>query len=343
MGGETVNIAEIANRISDDLFKWFKWNKIPLMDENFNCHKVSKHSERGIANVHTHPVDVVFNYFDPYLNKQIYLNTDLKSYSKTSISSAKIRASLKSLAMTIDCARGSSEWSGKYVLDEHPYEVRGLLFVYNHDDKYEKTFFEHFDKIKIDNLSLGKDQLVNIIEPESIRYLNSIVADMNFLHKKGEFPSTKYSFFYPDLYLHKSHGIAAEHPATVETLTSPYMIIRHEGVDKLDEDSGKVERTFEPGYVIYYNRECSSEYEFIYLFDTLSRFQILNSGENIRIRVANKNASSSMMSNYRKAINLYVSVWDFDKFKKKQLESIEIEQVNIAIPKYSAGVIGWRV
>ncbi|MCQ4437276.1 hypothetical protein NO135_19980, partial [Clostridioides difficile] len=83
MAGETSAIAKMAVRVSDDLFEWFRWKRIPLPDLNFDCVKTATHAPS--KDKHTHPVDAVFHYTDPYLNKIIYMNTDLKSYASGSI------------------------------------------------------------------------------------------------------------------------------------------------------------------------------------------------------------------------------------------------------------------
>ncbi|MFM0721496.1 hypothetical protein PQQ73_34920 [Paraburkholderia strydomiana] len=67
MSGETAPIAEMANKVSKELFEWFRWERVPLMDQNFECVKKDKHAPKKKQD-HTHPVDVVFNYIDPYLN-----------------------------------------------------------------------------------------------------------------------------------------------------------------------------------------------------------------------------------------------------------------------------------
>jgi len=348
MAGEVTNIAEVANKVAEDIFHWFKWEKIEVMDENFKCHKVEQHKKTGKRKTtekvsHTHPVDVVFRYFDPYLNKSVLLNTDLKSYSVSSITTAKIKEALTSLAKTIDCARSSSEWSGKYILDNVSYEVRGLLFIYNYDEKYDKNFLDHFKSIDTDKLSIKDNQIVHFIEPSRIRYLSTVVSDMNKLYAMNEFPREKYSFLYPDLYLHKAHGDPYEYPATIEMLCSPYMILKHGQFKVINEKTDVVETVCKDGgYVIYYNQDGSTEYEFIYLFDSLSRFQILSGNSTIKIRVAHHDPCKDIKSNYRKAINLYVSSWGYDDYKRKDLERIELEVVTKVVPNYNPGILAWR-
>jgi len=81
---ETGNIEELAKLVSNDIFKWFKWKTCALKDADWKC-VIDDHKKR------THPADVVFYYDDPYSGNVIYLNTDLKSYKKGSISPPCVR------------------------------------------------------------------------------------------------------------------------------------------------------------------------------------------------------------------------------------------------------------
>ena len=122
---ETINIGEIAGRLSREIFRYFLWSAHPKTDDNFDCTN-PKHVGENNKSKLTHPGDVVFSYSDPYLCKLIYLHTDLKSCSAGSISSTKIRKALKSLCMTIDCARGSGKWREKYSVGQSPHAA-GVL------------------------------------------------------------------------------------------------------------------------------------------------------------------------------------------------------------------------
>ena len=342
MAGETSNIQEMANLVSDRLFRWFKWDKVELMDENFDCVKVESHSNKKES--HTHPVDIVFKYLDPYLNKQIYLNTDLKSYKKKSITPNSLRDSLKSLAYTIDCARASQEWQSRYIHDEMDYEIRGMLFVYNHDGDYDKKFYDVITPpkgstakgIRTDNLPIAKGQQIHLVEPLLINYMSTITSDMSRLHHEGTFPQSSYEFFYPELLLHRTHGNQASNPATIEALSSPYLIIYHNDVEKFNEKTRSTEKTFDEGYLIYFNRPGKNAKEFVYLFDSLSKYQILNDKHKIRIRVAHHSPDKNISSHFKAAINIYASDWNFDEYKLKHLENIEFGLVEITKDCFSS-------
>lgn len=75
--GETINIGEIAAKLSRDIFRHFLWETHPKTDDNFECTN-DKHLGDGGKPKATHPGDVVFMYGDPYLGKVVYLHTDLK-------------------------------------------------------------------------------------------------------------------------------------------------------------------------------------------------------------------------------------------------------------------------
>lgn len=130
---ETINIGEIATKLSRDIFKHFLWAKHPKHDDNFKCTNPEHLSDgKDPKPKESHPGDVVFYYNDPYLGKSVYLHTDLKSYAKKSITSTKLRTAFKSLSMTVECAKESEDWRNKYsVLADEAHEVRGLLFIHN--------------------------------------------------------------------------------------------------------------------------------------------------------------------------------------------------------------------
>ena len=343
-GGETEKIARLAELVSSDIFNFFRWKKEGPANLNFACVKKETHAPLKKSE-HTHPTDVVFKYADPYLNKAIYLHTDLKSYAVGSITLDSIKKALKSLGKTIDCARASPEWQTRYHLAKREkYEIRGMLFVYNHDDEYDKNFYDHFKDYKGENLHIKDSQQVHIVEPSLINYLKTLQLDVNALRAEGKFPKENYTFYYPDLVLHKANGEYWDRAATAELIASPYMIIHHKEVMSYCEKAKDVTETYSEGYLIYYRRDGSTEIEFRYLFDALSRFQILNANKDlkIRIRVANRHHHSSILSNFNAAINSYVTEWGEDENRKRKLQAIELEIVNHAIPNYKPEAIGWE-
>lgn len=70
MGGETTNIMEMAEEISRSIFSRFKWRITGPTNENFNCEQSEKHKKKRNP---THPVDVVFEYDDPFFCLRIML------------------------------------------------------------------------------------------------------------------------------------------------------------------------------------------------------------------------------------------------------------------------------
>lgn len=346
MAGETANIAEVANKVSKDIFRWFRWEKLPLMDENFPCHKVETHKKTKKDNPsHTHPVDTVFRYFDPYLNKYIYLNTDLKSYKKSSIKPAQVKGAIESLAKTLDCAMSSVHWKKKYILDQEPYEIRSLLFIYNWDKEYDSNLIEELSKLKLGEIPMTTDSIIHVLDPERITYIYSVVKDIEGLIAKKELPSEDYSFHYPDLVLHKAHGDQRKYPATIEVLCSPYMIMKHGPISEYKVIDGNPIKTEvnQSGYVIYYNESGETDKEFVYLFDVLSKLQILSSQELIKLRVANLKVDSNIRSNFERAKNTYVADWGLDGHRRVDLDRIDFDVIPATAPNYSPGILAWRI
>lgn len=82
-----------------------------------------------------------------------------------------------------------------------------MLFVYNHDQDYDKNFFEMLfspvkrkgakkeTAVKVENLPISYGQSIHIVESKLINYLTTVVADANALHKAERSLSLSTNFF----------------------------------------------------------------------------------------------------------------------------------------------------
>jgi hypothetical protein len=330
--GETVNISEIADKLSADIFKYFGWKAHPKKNDNFPCVNAS-HTTGGKSPKpkKEHPADVVFYYDDPYLGRRIYLHTDLKSYGKDAITMTKLRSAIESLAMAVSCARVSSAWRTKYsISDEDNYDVRGLLFVHNHDGKFTGVFDEVVAKTNLSSIPVEPNVYIHFLGPSDISRLFTIANDIVRLQHQQTLPES-YSFYYPDLVLWRRHGDVFNQPATIECLTAPYFVITYESKDKSP-----------PGYLIYYNRSGESVGEFEYFIDSLSRYQMLEPGKFIRVRIVAATPNDEHLSHFDAAKIRYARAWGFDQSRVAILDDIKLERVTAVATTYSAPVIGWR-
>lgn len=337
--GESKNIGEIAERISEDIFRAFHWEIHGQKDENFECHNPDHQSKSG-KEKKTHPGDVVFHYLDPYVNKRIHLHTDLKSYGKNTINSSNVRTALQSLAMTIECASTSESWRNKFLASEtETEELRGLLFVANHDNDYQGFFDELLGKVNTAGLPIAKGQYIHVLGPKQINALYTVANDISRLMTNNTL-NRNYKFFYPDVMLWKRMLVDdSRTPATIELLTAPYFILKH---DEIRHPDNPAEVTHKKGSIVYYSRSGETVEEFIYLIDALLRYQLVTSEESVRIRVFNQSRSDAMKNNFLKAKQRYCSEWGFHKQRADEIESIKIDSVNAVIPNYCPEEIGWK-
>lgn len=328
---ETANISEIAPKLSHDIFRHFLWEKNHKHDDNFPCCSSSHLKEKSQKKKTTHPGDVVFHYIDPYLGKRIYLHTDLKSYKADSITSAALRAALKSLAMTIECARQSAEWRNKYLIDDtESHEIRGMLFVHNHDYKYAHCFSEQIKKVNLNNIPMEANVLLHFLGPQDINRLYDISNDLIRLKGEGELPKD-YTFYYPDQKMLKRQGDVWGQPATIESLSGPFVVIKHKKAENCEQ-----------GYIIYYNRPGVAVEEFEYLLDFLSHYQMLEQDEIIRIRTTRIDAHEDLKSIFNKAKIKYAKAWGFAPERMSILDKIKIDRIASVASTYNPGDMGWR-
>ncbi|UID78712.1 hypothetical protein J3U96_19475 [Stenotrophomonas maltophilia] len=328
---ETINIAEVASRISKEIFRVFRWHTHPRKDDNFPCTDKSHKSGGRGKSKDQHPTDVVFSYQDPYSAKRVHLLCDLKSYKGESITSASIRKALQSLAMSVECAAYSDVWKERFaVAADEDHAVHGLLFVHNHDGLYKKKFKEEVGKVKVRGLEIRDGVLLHYLGPDDIDRLFNIASDITNLIGRGEI-SKSYSFYYPDLIMSRRVGDVWDQQATFEVLAGPFVILKY------PPDSGN-----QGGHIIYYNRSGKTREEFEYLIDCLSRFQLLDLGGEISIRMSSPEINDEFKSKFALAARKYAIQWGMDEDRAKRLESISIDRVNLYINSYNPGDCGWR-
>lgn len=328
---ETANIADVALAISKDIFRHFRWHAHPKKDDNFTC-LIDTHKGQTDKNVKTHPTDIVLSYADPYLGRRIHLLTDLKSYGGSTITHTKIRAALRSLAQSVECAGQSEQWREKFgVIQNEPHEVRGLLFVHNHDGEFRKSFYEEMRKVNSQSLPLPPNSVLHFLGPDDIQRLYTTANDILRLKAEKEIDDG-YTFYYPDLVLRRRQGDVWDQAATFESLAGPFLVIKHK----------KTTNSTKSGYVVYYNRPGSKVEEFEYLLDCFSRYQLLDSDESIKIRVVHPGADADLKSRFDTAVRKYARAWGFDETRQHVLEQISIERVTAVTSNYNPGDMGWR-
>lgn len=365
---ETIRIAELANKILDELGVFLKWDINPENDLNFNCltplehfsgegkgkSKKVKTDEKIIAENHTHPTDIVISYFDPYLNKKVYFNTDLKSYATKSITLSEVNDWLTSLSNGTACCRLNEEWRQKYQVESNS-EIRGLLFVYNHDGEFKKSIYQFiydFDVkntdtedsdvkkrrhgVHIKNLNLAPNTYLHILDPLSISRILSIKQDLiefQNTHKVGlsekiDFP---FNYFYPPKQLFKSSVTPSEAPATMELITGPFLIVTYDSykVVSLSANNEAEIEIMQGGNIVYYNEEGSSPEEFMFLIETLMMFDLIKEGTKTFIRQCCNKPSVNAFQNFENAISQYCNIWDYSDSMKSVLTDIEFSQVTL--------------
>jgi hypothetical protein len=294
---ETSNIAKMAELISKDIFTVFKWVRRKTQDTNWSCENKEIHATKS----GTHPSDVIFMYKDAYLGVDVYVNVDLKSYSKASIRSSSLKSAIVSLSKATNCANYSSSFHQKYIYDDTSnFNVVGMLFVYNHCGTYDSDFNKVFDSISYDDLFLSEDDKLFILSPQKIQKLNNIACDIKMLIADEILPSySNYSFLYPDNKLTKNK-LSHDEPATLEVLLSDTIIIKYE------YDEGK---NIKPGFLVYFSKENPSIDDFIYLLDSFSHYQMLDRDRSITVKYTYKEESGMDLANkFDAAISRYCNI-----------------------------------
>lgn len=305
---ETINIAKMAERLSNGIFKEYLWGRMEHTNLNWTCEAQDKHA------VKTHPSDVVFWYDEPYSQSRTYVNCDLKSYAKGSITASAIREAIESLAKTLSCAEVSQEFNDKYIHPSVSANIHGMLFVYNHDDEYDKDFSKILDKVKSDDLDLPKGSKIVVFGPEDIFWLNNVHHEIIHLRGgAGLLPERDHcKFLYPHLVRKKN--VQPEHAkaATLEMLTAPWIILSYVNHKNSNQK----------GFVVFMRKRGHTMDEFLYLIEYLMHYQVITGETKVTIRLLDPHPNSS--ANFSKAKDQYIADYQGGEEIKKILDGIDL-------------------
>lgn len=312
---ETSNIGKMAVLLSEELFHYFRWGKCNFEDINWKCEN-AEHEKT------THPADVVFYYNDPYTNTVTYIHTDLKSFSESTLSNLNLKDVLESLSMQVECSEISEEWQTFYLDGASDFKVHGMLFIYNHDNKYIKTLTSKFSKISDVSINTPKNSRLYVLDPSDIYWLNNIGLHLGRLQLKKEI-SCNYTFFYPQ---RKDQAtIGNSRAATIDLLKSPFIILEDKTLKKV---------------IIYYRPEGEEVDEFVYLIDYLRHHQLLVDIDS-KITIYQLDQCTFSPANFKNAIRKCESLLNIkDPELKDLLNKIDIQKIKHFTTEFSEIEIG---
>ena len=280
---ETENIARMAELLSQELFGEFLWSRSGPMNQNWACERAETHK------VDTHPTDLVFYYDEPYSTKRTYIQTDLKSYARGSITSGSIRSAIKSLAKQVSCAEISENWRNLYAHTGVTYDICGMLFVYNHDGEYDREFETTFREIKNIDLDLPLRSRLYIVGPDDIFWLDNVRLELQRLRgasSSRKIPERQYcSFVFPQLVRKANLRAQAARAATMEMLSSSWILMKY-----LDPSRHRADN-----YIMFYRRAFDNVDECMYIIDYLRHHELLRNCESVTIRVRGDGADKSVL------------------------------------------------
>lgn len=322
---ETINIAKMAEKLSKELFAEFLWNRMEPANLNWPCEDIERH------NTHTHPSDVVFYYDEPYSQARTYVNCDLKSYAKGSITVGSIRSAIESLARALSCAERSNEFRTKFLHEHVTPEICGLLFVYNHDSEYDKEFSTLLGQVKNEKLDIPSKSKIVVFGPRDIFWLNNVHHEIAYMRGGiGELPDREHcKYFYPHLVRRKYVQLNAK-AATLEMLTAPWIILSYINPKKQNRK----------GYVIFYRKRGESVEEFLYLIDYLMHYQVLVDDTDVFVKMLDQHFNAAAL--FSKAKDQYVEEYMGGVGTRDRLNTIQFAQINNVYTKFSELELGMQ-
>lgn len=325
---ETINRAQMAEDLSSKVFAEFLWQKTGPMNENYPCERQDVHGAQ------THPTDVVFYYDEPYSAVRRYIQCDLKSYGATTIKRQVVKDAVLSLADQVTCAEISETWQKRYVHGSSTFDISGLLFVYNHDNEFHRSFDALVSDIRPEDINLPRKSRLYVLGPEDINWLQRVARELQQMRGEEDEskrlpPRERCAFYYPQLVRNAAVRGERARAATMEMLKSPWIVMEH-----FDENEAR------QGFLIFHRRKTSAE-GLMYLIDYLRRHEMIESKTRIEIKVQPDDDEAS--SNLQKAVQEYVSSMtrtNHDTDFAKRLAKIRISHVPEILASYSTTQMG---
>jgi hypothetical protein len=323
---ETTNIAKMAEKLSKELFAEFLWQRMEPTNVNWPCEDKERH------NAKTHPSDVVFHYEEPYSQARTYVNCDLKSYAKGSITVGAIRSAIESLARALSCAEKSDEFRARFIHDHVSPEICGLLFVYNHDGDYDNDFNRLLWQVKNEKLDIPTASKIVVFGPRDIFWLNNVHHEIAYMRGgTGDLPEREFcKYFYPHLVRRKNVQSDHAKAATLEMLTAPWIILSYT----------KPKNKNRKGFVIFYRKRGEMVEEFLYLIDYLMHYQVLVDDTDVFIKILDPHPNAVAL--FEKAKGQYVDEYMGGAEITGRLNSIQFAQINNVRTKFSEVELGMQ-
>jgi len=319
---ETTNIARMAEILSDDVFSRFLWSRTGPLNQNWPC-ETEAHAPRT-----SHPSDVVFYYDEPYTLRRTYVNCDLKSYAKASISASAVLAALENLAQSLSCIEISSEWRNMYIHDGCTPSICGLLFIYNHDGDYDSDFDKILAQVKHEKIRVPRGSQIALFGPQQIRWLDNVRYEIIHMRGISELPpEAQCRFQYPHQVRKKKVQVEKARAASLEMLAGPWITLAYDSYD------GR-----RPGIVVFYGQSGESTEEFLYLIDYLMHYQMVKPGVDIRIRTLEPDGNSA--AHFERAIDEYRDNFQGGDEIAGLLSSIDYRQLHQVHRSFSQVEIG---
>lgn len=329
--GETANVAEMAKLASTMLFDGLNWHQRGPVDLQWPCEKTDAHKSKS----NSHPTDIVFKYMDPYEGENTYLQFDLKSYGKGSITAPKLRPALVSLSEQVACASISQTWQEQYLDEGDSAVVHGVLFIYNHDGEYDKDFRDAIRNTRSNQLVHPRGSKLFVLGPGDIVWGINIVDQIKRCRGDAKFNGGPIRFFLPQLARKTLRGYQAERTALpIESLLSDHVTITY--TDKNSQQDY---------YHVYYRGGCDSSEEFVFLLNYLIQYQVIN-GMN-KVEIIGIGVPDNAITYFNKACNYLVRFLNdnkdvSDSELSKTLAAVEFANASAIRTHFSQLEIGFN-
>lgn len=140
MGEQASKIGEKLEGFGENLFAGFGWNEL-ARDMEIQCSRKHQHNKK------THGLDLLMNFYNPYLGRKQGIVIECKNRQMKSITQVEIDKWLKELISAIECAQSASEL--QYIDMGDSALNTGLLLIHANDSFDSNKFKKYLSNLEV--------------------------------------------------------------------------------------------------------------------------------------------------------------------------------------------------
>lgn len=253
MGENAKKIGEKLESFGSKLFKGFGWNEL-ARDREIKCTRENKHNKE------THGIDLLMDFYNPYLNGRQGIVVECKNRQMKSINKSEIGIWVNELINEIECAQRTKELSDVDLNNTALFT--GLLLIHANDEFREDLYKKYISNIKV----AKRKNPINILIAgnREIERWNALIEYINSNYNET------FEFVYPSI--NGSNMLRAKH-ITINNLYSKYVFAQSATIIEKEKNGYKSTEPQVKKTMFIFDEICKETFKYAWSMFKYYQFQ----------------------------------------------------------------------